>query len=93
MSQDADGARAPLTHTRDVTIDALMEHFANDVMDIDEFERRVEIAHAATTSAELKELLRDMPGSAPLPVPTGSNAPANRTEFSVTSATHEKERE
>lgn len=93
MSSEDEGGRAPLTHTRDVTIDALMEHFANDVMDIDEFERRVSVAHKATTTAQLKELLRDMPGSSALPVPTDSGLPAKRTDFSVTSAAHEKERE
>lgn len=93
MSRDDDGVRAPLTHTRDVTIDALMEHFANDVMDIDEFERRVSIAHKATSSDELKELLRDMPGSSTLPVPAGAEVPAVRTDYSVTSAAQVKERE
>lgn len=93
MSPEDDGGRAPLTHTRDVTIDALMEHFANDVMDIDEFERRVGAAHKAATTDELKELLRDMPGSSALPVPAGSGLPATRTDYSVTSAAHVKDRE
>lgn len=93
MSREDDGARPPLTHTRDVTIDALMEHFANDVMDIDEFERRVGIAHKATTADELKELLHDMPGASTLPVPADSQLPVSRTDFSVTSAAHVKERE
>lgn len=93
MSPDDDGARAPLTHKRDVTIDALMEHFANDVMDIDEFERRVEIAHGATTSEQLKELLTDLPGSSTLPARTTSQTPAVRHDFSVTSAAQVPERE
>lgn len=93
MSLEADGARTPLTHKRDVTIDALMEHFANDVMDVDEFERRVGIAHGATTADELKELLRDLPGSTSLPVPAKSQAPATRNEFTVTSAAQVPERE
>lgn len=96
MSQEDDGGRAPLTHTREVTIDALMEHFANDVMDIDEFERRVEIAHSASTSEELKELLRDLPGSGSLPVPADgapSSVPAVRRDYSVTSAAKIPERE
>jgi len=45
-----------------VTIDALCEHFANDVVDMEEFERRVDRAHQAATSEELKALLRDLPG-------------------------------
>ena len=35
MSEQADGTRAPLDHTRQVTIDALCEHFANDVMSVE----------------------------------------------------------
>ncbi|MEM7416083.1 MAG: DUF1707 domain-containing protein [Gemmatimonadota bacterium] len=96
MSHADEGGRPPLTHTREVTIDALMEHFANDVMDIEEFERRVEVAHRATTSDELKELLRDLPGSAGLPVPAEdgvSSVPAVRTDYSVTSAANIPERE
>ncbi len=34
MSQGDDGARAPLNHMRDMTIDSLMEHFANDAIDV-----------------------------------------------------------
>ena len=92
MSDESDGARAPLSHTRQVTIDALCEHFANDVMDVDEFERRVEGAHTATTSEELKELLRDLPGG-DLPAVVESNTPAPVPDFSVTSAADVKDQE
>lgn len=95
MSQDSDGGRPPLNHSRQVTIDALMEHFANDVMDVDEFERRIDVAHAATTSEELKELLRDLPGSGDLPAVSGEgrSAPATRPEYTVSSAAHRKDSE
>ncbi len=89
MSQESDGARPPLNHTRQLTIDALMEHFANDVMEVEEFERRLDVAHAATTSKELKELLRDMPGGGDLPAVVGTGpgtVPAPMPEYSVTSA-------
>jgi hypothetical protein len=45
-----------------VTIDALCEHFANDAMTVEEFERRVDTAHTAANVEELRELLRDLPG-------------------------------
>ncbi len=94
MSHEDEGVRAPLTHTRDVTIEALMEHFANDVMDVGEFERRVEQAHAATTSDDLKELLRDLPGAGlPVPIDGQSSVPALRRDFSVTSSANVPERE
>lgn len=61
MTQESAGGGAPLDHTRQVTIDALCEHFANDVMSVEEFERRVDTAHKASTSQELKNLLADLP--------------------------------
>jgi hypothetical protein len=52
----------PLGPTRQVTIDALCEHFANDVMTVEEFERRVDLAHGASSVEDLRALLRDLPG-------------------------------
>lgn len=87
MSEGSEGGGAPLKHTREVTIDALMEHFANDVMEIEEFERRVDAAHSAKTSDELKALLHDLPGSANLPaVPGQDTAVAGTGHFEVAPA-------
>ncbi len=89
MAEGTDGGGAPLKHTRDVTIDALMEHFANDVMDVDEFERRVGAAHAATTSHDLKALLHDMPGGGNLPAVSGhQTSPTSMPGYHVTGASH-----
>jgi hypothetical protein len=41
-------------------IDTLSTHFANDALDMDEFEQRVDLAHRATSVAELDELLTDL---------------------------------
>jgi len=82
-----------LNHTRQVTIDALCEHFANDVMSVEEFERRVDGAHKASTSEELKELLRDMPGSGDLPALVESATPMPLPDYTVTSAAQVKEKE
>ena len=89
------GGGTPSDQTRQVTIDALMEHFANDVMDVDEFERRVDIAHNATSSEELKELLRDLPGGGDLPAVRGEEEHvelARSREYTVTSASEVEER-
>ena len=45
---------------RERVIDALSTHFANDTLDVDEFEQRVDLAHRATSVAELDELLADL---------------------------------
>jgi len=53
--------------TRQKTIDALMEHFANDVLTVEEFEERVSTAHSAESTDELRTLLSDLP-SGDLPI-------------------------
>jgi hypothetical protein len=81
MTTDGPGGARPLDHTRQVTIDALCEHFANDVMSVEEFEARIDVAHRAATVDELRELLQDMPsGNLPAttdqatqPVPAGQH--------------------
>lgn len=79
------GAR-PLGEARQATIDALCEHFASDAIPMEEFERRVEIAHRAASAEELKQLLQGLPeknlparradGTAPAPRPRPSIAPS-----------------
>jgi hypothetical protein len=85
-----DSLATPLDHTRQVTIDALCEHFANDVMDVEEFERRVDVAHTASSNAELRELLRDLPGGN-LPAVSGTGAVAARG-YAMTTADRVKAR-
>ncbi len=68
----------PLGEMRQATIDALCEHFANDALPVEEFERRVEVAHRAVSAEELKRLLDGLPeGNLPAPRRQGS-APAPR---------------
>lgn len=68
MTETADGpgeGPAPAESRRAVdpqpTIDLLCEHFANDSLDVEEFERRVERAHGARSDDDLRELLSDLP--------------------------------
>ncbi len=93
MSQhnDGDAGHAPLTQSRQVTIEALCEHFANDAMEVEEFERRVEAVHRATTSEQLKELLRDLPGGNLPTAASRAPAPAPPRSHGVTDAAHVKE--
>ncbi len=60
--------------TRQQTIDALCEHFANDVLSVEEFERRVDRVHRAESMDEIRELLADLP-SGDLPVRREDVAP------------------
>lgn len=95
MSEGSQGGQQPLTHVRRITIDALCEHFANDVMSVEEFERRVDVAHKASTQEEIRALLQDLPGgevaTAPQHNPTASAPAPVRREFGVTAAAHVKE--
>ncbi len=93
MANESDSGLEPVANTRDVTIDALCEHFANDIMSVEEFERRVDAAHSATSVDALKKLLQDLPGGG-LPAVVESQTtptPAPGSRFTVTSAAQVKE--
>ena len=94
MQNESDSGREPVANTRQVTIDALCEHFANDVMSVEEFERRVDAAHSATSVDALKKLLRDLPGGG-LPAVVGPHTtptPAPSPQYTVTSPGQVKEK-
>ncbi len=66
MSEDRDegsaGTPVPVGDSeRQKAVDALCEAFADDRLGVDEFERRVELAHRAATLQELRVLLGDLP--------------------------------
>jgi len=48
---------------RDRAIAALSDAFAHDAMDVDEFERRVTVAHTSESAAEIQALVADLPAS------------------------------
>ena len=76
--------------TRQKAIDALCEHFANDALSVEEFERRVDLAHKAESTAALRKLLADLPtGDLPIkaedsnplaPAPFQASVPASRVK-------------
>lgn len=92
MTREPGESPPPLDHTRQVTIDALCEHFANDVMSVEEFERRVDGAHQAKTTEELRQLLLDLPGANLPAVPGSATAPAYGGSYSMTTSDRVKER-
>ena len=53
--------RALSPEERQATVDRLCAHFARDAMDTTELERRLDIAYAARTRAELVALEQDLP--------------------------------
>jgi hypothetical protein len=54
---------AQIREERDRAIAVLSDHFAEDHLDVDEFERRVTAAHNAQTGEELVALTRDLPAT------------------------------
>jgi len=80
----ADTGSEELGGTRQQAIDALCEHFANDALSVEEFERRVELAHKAENTEELRKLLQDLP-TGDLPIRREDVTPAHppRTEATV----------
>ncbi len=76
-----------LRDRRDDVIAALSTHFTNDTLALDEFERRVGLAHHAESIAELDALLSDLE---PAPTAAKSRALVPKADASETAiATHE----
>jgi len=75
MTDETGVRRAGIDVARQRAIDTLMEHFANDVLEMSEFERRLDIAHDAVTEADLNKLVADLP-TTNLPAPAPSVVPA-----------------
>jgi Cell wall-active antibiotics response 4TMS YvqF/Domain of unknown function (DUF1707) len=60
---------------RDRVIGALSEHFAHDALDVDEFERRITVAHTSESPEEIEALVSDLPALDANPRPV---APTNK---------------
>jgi hypothetical protein len=69
------GAGVSVEGERERTIALLSEHFAQDNLSMDDFEKRVELAYRAASVPALRELTRDMTPAAPGGLPV-SAAPA-----------------
>jgi hypothetical protein len=69
-----------LNAQRERTINSLCEYFANDALELAEFEQRLDRAHRAATIADLQALTADLPAIATRGPET---APARRTVTSV----------
>lgn len=66
----------PLQSRRDTTIAALCEHFSKDHLTLDEFERRLDLAHSVQSVPELDKLLHDLPVLATPPAAVAAPASA-----------------
>lgn len=75
---------------RQETIDRLMEHFANDVIPLEEFERRLDAANRATSEGDLERLLSDLPSAKP-PAKVRQTVPAVQPRQAVASPTQVRE--
>ncbi|MBN1649287.1 MAG: DUF1707 domain-containing protein [Spirochaetales bacterium] len=50
-----------LPQRREETSRILSECFTRDLLDMDEYEKRIELVHSATTLAEFEQLIADVP--------------------------------
>jgi len=91
MTRDIERGGTPLNHTRQLAIDALCEHFANDAITVEDFELRVDAVHRATSTDELRQLLQDLPSRDLPAVAHGAPLPATGREFQVAPYEHSKE--
>src|SRR5690606_34663992 len=70
---EATSPALPLRERRDRIVERLCRHFANDDLTLEEFERRLDLAHRARDAAERDALLDGLPAS---PGPAATPAPA-----------------
>jgi Domain of unknown function (DUF1707)/Cell wall-active antibiotics response 4TMS YvqF len=88
---------ARVHESRERAIAALSEHFAQDALDVEEFERRVTLAHQAESPTELAALVADLPvlADVPTPAPRAALVPAAdvrpaQTVFGLMSSTERR---
>jgi hypothetical protein len=93
MSNQAGERRPSVQNLRQETIDALCEHFANDNLDVQEFERRIDVAHRAQNLDELRDLLTDLPSSSVPAKRSPAPAPARPAEPLPTPSHHARDSE
>lgn len=74
---DASGPGLPvaLQARREQTIAALCDHFAKDNLTLEEFERRLDVAHRVSALPDLESLISDLPVLAGTSVPAPAPAP------------------
>jgi hypothetical protein len=65
----APASRVLLAQRRDAAIALLGQRFAEDLLEVDELEARLDLAHRATTLAELERVVADLEPPAPAPAP------------------------
>ncbi|MEJ2540726.1 MAG: DUF1707 domain-containing protein [Gemmatimonadota bacterium] len=78
MTGDGGGTSPTTDAGRQAAVDVLCQAFAEDRIDVEDFERRVELAHRADTVGELRVLLADLPKPLPVPTPSETDSPADR---------------
>ena len=61
--------------TRERVIARLSDHFAQDTLDVDEFERRVTVAQTSDNPTDIEALLADLPDAGGAPAPTTAIVP------------------
>lgn len=70
MTDRPAGPPPALKERREIAINTLIAHFADDRLSVEEFESRLDLAHRALTAAELEALVADLPAIHPDGPPT-----------------------
>lgn len=89
MSEPQQVSPVALREARERTIQALCTHFAEDRLDVTDFESRLDRAHRATALAELDALLADLPR---LSAPQAAQTPAPAPPRPSAPVAHQRER-
>jgi len=89
MAESHQVSPVALREARERTIKALCTHFAEDHLDVTDFEDRLDRAHRATALAELDALVADLP---PIPAAQAARTPAAAAQRAAAPTTHLRER-
>lgn len=86
MSHSGNQTPAPLELRRERVVELLCQQVAADAITLEEFERRVDVAHRASTLAALDAVVRDLaviPATAPVPARPQLADPVGRRESQI----------
>jgi hypothetical protein len=75
LDGEAHPRNVALREARDAALERLSESFARDELSLDEFERRIDRAYAASAEAELHPLVADLPAGAATTLARAAPAP------------------
>lgn len=86
MSESGNTSLVAVRDRREQIIEWLSDRFSNDLLEVEEFERRIDLAHQASSLAELDQLVADLDMPAEEPATPATEALVPRVDESLAAA-------